>query len=181
MDWTEGVYEIHGFRRHQIVPTVKLMLAHQHPEDREPLQRLLKKLAEKDGQLALLHRVIDTRGRQRQVFSSFNAAPGEHGRVETATGFMVDLTRSMHEETRQTAEDAIHGALGHMAVIEQAKGIIMALLSVSGETAFGILTGQSQHTNTKLHILAANLVNAIEAGNGAAVVQTVRGAQRTPS
>lgn len=42
-----------------------------------------------------------------------------------ARGFMVDLTRSLHEETRQAVLDPIYGALANQAVIKQAKGIMM--------------------------------------------------------
>lgn len=38
------------------------------------------------------------------------------------------------------------------------------------ETAFNILAGQSQRTNTKLHALSASLVKALVAGKVAEVV-----------
>jgi len=170
MSWTEGLYEIHGFKRGQIVPTFTLLLAHLHPDDRAPFQKLLTKVSQKGGQAALLHRVIDNKGRQRQVFSSVEADDKAEAVAAAARGFMVDLTRSMHEETRQAAVDAINGALANKAVIEQAKGIVMTVLSVSPEAAFHILADQSQRTNTKVHALSAGLVAAVGAGKAVEVV-----------
>lgn len=166
MRWSDGLYQIHGFRPGQVVPTLDVLMAHQHADDRGPFKHLLQGLAENGGQIALLHRVIDSRGRQRQVFSSLHATLDDSGRPECATGFVVDLTRSLHEESRQAADEAIQGALAHKAVIEQAKGILRGLLLVSAEEAFDILAAQSQRTNTKLHAVAAAVVQAMDSGDG---------------
>jgi hypothetical protein len=45
-----------------------------------------------------------------------------------------------------------------MAVIEQAKGIVMAQQECRPEEAFEVLRRISQHTNIKLHVLAAQIV-----------------------
>jgi AmiR/NasT family two-component response regulator len=50
--------------------------------------------------------------------------------------------------------------VANKAVIEQAKGIVMALQGVHAESAFQILAARSQHANAKLHIVAEELVNA---------------------
>jgi len=171
MSWTKGLYDIHGFKPGQVVPTFSLLLTHLHPDDRGPFQTLLTKLSASGGQAALLHRVIDSRGRQRQVFSSVQADVMASGIPERATGFMADLTRTMHEETRQATRDAINGALANNAVIEQAKGFVMTVLTVCPERAFGILACQSQRTNTRLPTLAASLIETISAGNAAEVVK----------
>ncbi|WP_285320679.1 PAS and ANTAR domain-containing protein [Pseudarthrobacter sp. lyk4-40-TYG-27] len=164
MIWSDGLYKIHGFHPGQVVPTLDLLMAHQHADDRGPFQQLLRSLADTGRQIALLHRIIDSRGRQRQVFSSLHATLDESGRPEHAAGFMVDLTRTMHEETRQAADEAIQGALAHKAVIEQAKGILRGLFLISAEEAFEILAAQSQHTNTKLHTVAATFIEAMDNG-----------------
>lgn len=171
MTWSEGVYGIHGFRPGQIVPTLEVLMAHQHADDRGPFTHLLKNLADNGGQIALLHRVVDSRGRQRQVFTSLHATNDGRGTAARATGFMVDLTRTIREETRLTAEAAVQGALAHTAAIEQAKGVIRALLGVSADTAFSILAAHSQHTNTKVHVVAATILNAVDEGTAARLLK----------
>jgi hypothetical protein len=46
-------------------------------------------------------------------------------------------------------------------VIEQAKGILMAIYRVSAEQAFGVLRWRSQETNVKLRALAKELIAEI--------------------
>ncbi len=49
-------------------------------------------------------------------------------------------------------------------VIDQAKGILMAVHRISAETAFERLVTESQHTNTKLHEVAARFVRTVTSG-----------------
>ena len=48
----------------------------------------------------------------------------------------------------------------HRASIEQAKGVLMQLLSVDADTAFAILRRYSQDHNVKLRVLAERLAEA---------------------
>jgi hypothetical protein len=164
MEWSEGFFAIHGLVPGEVVPTVDLLLAHKHPEDREPIRQIIADLSRTGGQAAALHRVFDVRRRERQVLASYHAIQGQAGAVERVQCFMVDLTWHLREESRQAVDDALKGAFAHRAVIEQAKGIIMAARGIDAEAAFELLTAQSQHTNTKLHTLAADLAAAAARG-----------------
>lgn len=55
--------------------------------------------------------------------------------------------------------DGLHTALGSRAVIEQAKGILLAELAVSPDEAFRLLNRRSQNTNRKVREIAAGLVH----------------------
>jgi GAF domain-containing protein len=66
--------------------------------------------------------------------------------------------KDAHTVTRQL-ETAIHSR----AVIEQAKGILMAAHRITAEEAFQLLITESQHTNTKLHDVAVRFVRATSA------------------
>lgn len=57
----------------------------------------------------------------------------------------------------KTVED-IETALEHRLVIGQAQGILMERLGLTPERAFAYLNRASQQTNTKLHDVAAELV-----------------------
>lgn len=166
MEWSDGMFGIHGLSHGDVVPTFELFMAHKHPLDREPVRALWVNLLDGGGQGALLHRVIDARGRERRVFSAVQAAAEPSGQVEYVHGFMVDVTQSLRIESQHAASDAIEGVYGHKALIEQAKGIVMALRSVNAPAAFQVLSTRSQHANVKLHIVAEELVNA--AANGKA-------------
>lgn len=167
MEWSEGMYGIHGLKRGEVVPTFELFMAHKHQLDRERIRELWTDLLKGGGQGALLHRVIDVRGRERRVFSAIQAVVEPSGQVEYVRGFMVDVTQSLRIESQHAAEEAIEGAYGHKALIEQAKGIVMALQGVDGPAAFQVLASRSQHANIKLHIVAEELVNAAANGKAA--------------
>src|SRR3954453_21290521 len=66
-------------------------------------------------------------------------------------GDAVELTRQLQE------------ALASRAVIEQAKGVLMAREAVDADRAFGLLRGWSQHRNVKLRDLAREIVESTHA------------------
>lgn len=165
MRWSTGLFSIHGLGQGEVVPTLELLLAHKHPQDREPVRALWSGLLEAGGQGALLHRIIDAHGKERRVFSAIFALADPSGHVQRVRGFMVDVTLSLRIESEHAASQAIEGVYAHKAVIEQAKGIVMTLQGVDPEGAFKVLAVQSQHTNAKLHVVAEELVKAAAAGN----------------
>jgi AmiR/NasT family two-component response regulator len=46
----------------------------------------------------------------------------------------------------------------HRAVIEQAEGVLMAVYSIDAQAAFDLLKWGSQHTRTKLQVVAEQLI-----------------------
>ena len=54
----------------------------------------------------------------------------------------------------------LQGAFGRRALIEQAKGILMARNSINAERAFEMLRGHSQHNGSKLSDVAAAVVES---------------------
>ena len=67
-----------------------------------------------------------------------------------------------------------------MAVIEQAKGIIMAMRRCGPEEAFDLLRQASQRTNVKLHVLAAQMVEQMASSDDDKVTSIALGATRYP-
>jgi response regulator NasT len=61
---------------------------------------------------------------------------------------------------RFTEYHNLQGAFGRRAVIEQAKGILMARNGVNDDTAFGILRDHSQRSGQKLADVAAAIVDS---------------------
>jgi len=167
MVWSEGLFGIHGLRPGEVVPTWELFMAHKHPLDREQVLSVWRDLLEGGGQGALLHRINDVRGRERRVFSAIQASVGEAGKVDEVRGFMVDVTQSLRIQTQDAAADAIERVYAHRDLIEQAKGIVMALKGVDGPEAFRVLAAVSQQTNAKLHAVAEELVRAAVNGTAA--------------
>ncbi len=80
--------------------------------------------------------------------------------------YLVDTTpeelQSAIDVTLQrfTEYHNLQGAFGRRAVIEQAKGILMARHSIDADTAFGMLRDHSQHNGHKLVDVAEAIVDS---------------------
>jgi two-component system, response regulator / RNA-binding antiterminator len=61
---------------------------------------------------------------------------------------------------RFTEYHNLQGAFGRRAVIEQAKGILMARNAIDADAAFDLLRGHSQHNGSKLVDVAAAIVDS---------------------
>jgi AmiR/NasT family two-component response regulator len=61
---------------------------------------------------------------------------------------------------RFTEYQNLQGAFGRRAVIEQAKGILMARNGINADKAFGLLRDHSQHSGQKLADVAAAIVDS---------------------
>jgi GAF domain-containing protein len=76
----------------------------------------------------------------------------------------VVLVNAALIESKTTLAMHLETAMASRATIEQAKGIIMARTGVDAERAFTELVRRSQHTNRKLHTIAAELVAQVRVG-----------------
>ncbi|MGK3649101.1 PAS and ANTAR domain-containing protein [Pseudarthrobacter enclensis] len=166
LTWSDGMYQLHGYRRGDVVPTLELLFSHKHPEDRPRCEEIVAQVARTGGYFCMYHRIIDSRGKTRRVLSSGEGILGPDGKVSVIEGVMVDLTSTLQRETEQTARDAVAGATSTRTVIDQARGILMAQLKVGSDDAFKLLVTASSHRNVKLVAVAAELVqlaNSVDA------------------
>jgi GAF domain-containing protein len=85
--------------------------------------------------------------------------------LDLYTGAATAVLRVYRRYQRaSTTAEQLRGALDSRAVIDQAKGILMALRQITADEAFTLLTEQSQRENLKLRDLATRLVTRASAG-----------------
>jgi ANTAR domain len=82
-----------------------------------------------------------------------------------ATREQILQGRSQREILHESAFARLQAQMGTIAVIEQAKGIIMAQQRCGPEEAFGVLRRTSQRANVKVHVLAARMVEQAACGD----------------
>ena len=104
------------------------------------------------------HRIRTTSGETRRVVVVGDAVTDASGRTVATRGFYVDVTEAFDADLQHEVGDVLQVILDHRAIIEQAKGMLMAIYDVSAEAAFSVLKWRSQELNVKLHDLAARLV-----------------------
>jgi hypothetical protein len=160
-EWSDEVARMHGYQPGTVTPTTELLLSHKHPEDRDHVQDLLDRSLHSKSSFSSRHRFIDVGGNVHDAIVVADRMADETGAVVGTAGYYIDLTAAF-VETRQVAlDEALPDLFEARAVIEQAKGLLMAIYRVSAEQAFGVLRWRSQETNTKLRALAKQLIAEI--------------------
>ncbi|BBX47826.1 PAS and ANTAR domain-containing protein [Mycobacterium cookii] len=157
-EWSDEVARMHGYEPGTVEPTTELLMSHKHPDDRRHVQDQLDQALLSKTSISSRHRFVDTAGKVHDAMVLADRMYDDSGAVVGTSGYYVDLTATF-VETRQVAlDEALPDLFEARAVIEQAKGILMAVYRVSAEQAFGVLRWRSQETNTKLRSLAKQLI-----------------------
>jgi PAS domain S-box-containing protein len=163
-EWSEQVQRMHGYRPGTVTPTTELVLSHKHPDDRDQIAQTIDTIRRTGQPLSSRHRIIDTRGKVRSVVVVGEQLHDEQGRIVGTSGFYIDTTTDEREQQDQmTAQLAV--ITENRAVIEQAKGVLMAAYGISPERAFEILVWRSQETNLKLRELTLKFMAALSASH----------------
>jgi hypothetical protein len=158
-EWSDEVAVMHGYEPGSVEPTTELLLSHKHPEDRDHVQELLDRALHSKSSFSSRHRFIDTAGNVHDAIVVADRMLDDAGAVVGTAGYYVDLTATIDETRQVVLDEALPDLFEARAVIEQAKGVLMAIYRVSAEQAFGVLRWRSQETNTKLRALAKQLID----------------------
>lgn len=162
--WSDGLFQIHGYTRGEVVPTAELVIAHKHPDDRDAARQLIATLSRDGGKGSNFHRIIDSKGKEHRVLTVAEAGRDTTGKVIAIRGLSIDLTRAIAIESGHAATAALVNAYGTRGVIEQAKGILMGYFMIGPDESFDRLSKYSQNTNIKVSTVAEGLVAAARRG-----------------
>ena len=159
--WSDEVYRMHGFEPGEVVPTTAMIMAHKLPEDRERYVGTLTRAARQGGSFASVHRIVDANGEERVLAAIGEAHLAVDGvTVTDISGHFADVTAAVRRLGALEASRQIQEADRHRAVIEQAKGIVVAQTGLAPEKAFELLRKASMQVNTKLSDVAGWVVAA---------------------
>jgi len=156
--WSDTMFRIHGFEPGSVLPTTALVMTHIHPEDREGAWDSRAGVVERHEPFSFLHRIVTAETQTRVVIAAGHLEVEDGARV--ISGHLIDITDVRHEAVELELEHAVVDFVSHRAVIEQAKGVLMQLYSVDGETAWALLRAFSADTNRKVRDIARVLVTA---------------------
>ena len=160
-EWSDELARMHGYEPGTVEPTTELLMAHKHPDDRGHVQDLLDRALLSKSSFSSRHRFLDTAGTVHDAIVVADRMSDETGAVVGTAGYYLDLTATFVENRQSALDEALPDLFEARAIIEQAKGILMAMYRVSPEQAFGVLRWRSQETNTKLRSLAKQLITEI--------------------
>lgn len=158
-EWSGTVARIHGYQPGSVQPTTELLLQHKHPEDRSQVAVVLAGVRRGEP-FSSRHRVIDTGGRTHWVIVVGDRTFDDAGVVTGTAGFYIDVTEVLQSDI----STAVSEVAKSRAIIEQAKGVLMAAYAISADRAFDILVWRSQETNIKVREVAARFMDALAGG-----------------
>jgi hypothetical protein len=150
------------------------VLAHQEPrrlDDATTDQRwpeFSAHLAEADYR-SMLVLPLPARHQPAAAFALFSTTPEQFGETTHDLALLFTLHAGVVFDNAQLYHDSqtlighLHTALDTRAIVSQAQGILMHLYGCPAEQAFALLRSASQTMNTKLRIVAEQLVTAHEA------------------
>jgi hypothetical protein len=162
--WSDAMYELHGFARGDIVPSAELILAHNHPDDRTEARKRLARVLSTGEPLCCRHRIVTANGDARTVLLVADGSFDSVGHLAEVRGYLLDLTSSWQHYAETMAHEAVERSAEARGVIEQAKGILIAAHGIDADAAFALLRWHSQHSNTRLRVLADGLVQRFSDG-----------------
>jgi PAS domain S-box-containing protein len=167
-EWSEQVQQIHGYEPGTVTPTTELVLSHKHPDDRGQVAARIEDILSTHKAFSTRHRIIDTGGAEHYVVVVADQLCDEGGEVIGTHGFYIDVT-SLSEEIREDVRTAeMTEFTQNRAAIERAKGMLMLIYGLDEDAAFDLLRWLSQESNTKLRLLAHQIVKDFrQAGHSA--------------
>jgi hypothetical protein len=160
-EWSDEVARMHGYAPGSVTPSTELMLSHKHPDDRAHVQELLDHALHSKGSFSSRHRFIDTAGGVHDAIVVADRMCDESGAVVGTAGYYIDLTKEFDDTRQEVLDEALPDLFEVRAVIEQVKGVLMAIYRINADQAFGLLRWRSQQTNTKVRSLAQQLITEL--------------------
>ena len=153
-EWSPQVERMHGDHPGTVHPTTDVVLSHKHPDDYGQVAATLDEIRRTAGAFSTRHRIVDTRGEVHHVVVIGDQLYDDADEVVGTHGFYVDVTPSVNKRVNEAVAEIAEARSG----IDQAKGMLMVIYRISAESAFELLKWRSQETNTKLRVLAEQIV-----------------------
>jgi PAS domain S-box-containing protein len=155
-EWSPQVEQMHGYSPGTVTPTTETVLAHKHPDDYRQVADTLALIRQTRQAFSSRHRIKDVEGKVHHVVVVGDQLHDRDDNVIGTHGFYIDVTPA--ERARQ---DQITAAViritADRAIIEQVKGMLMAIYEIDEDTAFELLKWRSQETQVKLRRLAEQI------------------------
>ena len=107
------------------------------------------------------YRIVDNAGNLHWIVIVADPMTDESGVALGAAGYFIDVTQAVQVGVTAAVSDIATSR----AVIEQAKGVLIAAYGVSADDAFTLLVQRSQDANIKVKDIAAQLVDALSEGS----------------
>lgn len=152
--WSAEAAALHGYGLGEVVPTLELLAAHQHPDDR----RAFRAGVASGSAFCLRQRLTDARGNARTVVVVADRNAG------ALDGFFVDLTGALIAQHRALVDDALPVHAGVRGPIEQATGMLVVVYGIGPGRADALLARRAAERGLPVSRFAELLCAAVAEG-----------------
>jgi hypothetical protein len=165
--WSPELFALHGIPAGSVQPTVGLLLSHIHTADRPAVREALSTAGTAGVAVTREYRALRMDGQQRTALLVCEPETDPTGAVTALNGLVVDVSESnlvapADEQVHrlETEVEQLRSAMASRASIEQAKGILMLLMSCGDQVAFDLLAHISSHTHRKVRDVAVSIIES---------------------
>lgn len=169
--WSDEIYTMHGWQRHEVEPSLDALRSRKHPDDRARVLRVAGDALRTGRPFACAHRIVDKNGRSHSVVVTGQGYRGGPGESPEVAGYVVDVTPFQREVLNRRSTGVVNQAFISQAVIEQAKGVIMAAHMVDEAGAERVLRDVARAVEVPLRSAADQMMAALRAEEGTPVTQ----------
>jgi len=162
--WSEEMFTLHALAPGDVVPSRDVLLRHVRPDDRAAVDEALVRGERELQPFVVPYVLVDVTGHERAV-TLCGAGDARDGSV-VVSGFVVEATPVERARVAHEVTSGLEQAIASHATIDQAKGALMLVYGIDGDTAFELLRWCSQQRNVRLATLASRLLGAVEDTGG---------------
>lgn len=164
--WSDEVYVVHGLEPGSVEPSADLMTARKHPDDRARVLREMRRTLRTGRPFSCMHRIVDSRGRTRTVvLTGQGRRDGARGELLEIAGYLVDLTAVHRTHVERDTARSLDTALEGRAHIDQARGVLRALLALDEDAASDRLVGFASRAEVTVRDVAEKLLGWVADGD----------------
>lgn len=137
--WSDEMFRLLGYDPDAVTPTAKLLRGHVHSDDQAGLDSALEHGRTTGLPFSCYIRVVGTPDEERSLVLVGDGRTGDDGDVVVLRGFAVDVTKSVRQEARRTADSDIERARVSQEDIDLARGVLMGLYGIDADVAMRVL------------------------------------------
>jgi hypothetical protein len=164
--WSDETFRLHGYEPGDIEPSIDLVLARTHPDDRSRLSRTAAVALHAGRPFASAHRIVDPHGRSRSVVVTGQGRHDDAGVVAQVVGYVLDVSPVTREALDREAQRAVGRALVTAAAVEQAKGAVIVTRGLAEADAADLLGEVAARAGVPVQVAASQVVAALTRGTG---------------
>ena len=161
--WSDEVYTMHGWKRHEVEPGLDALRSRKHPDDRARVLRAAGAALRAGRPFACAHRIVDKKGRTRSVVVIGQGQREVPGGPPVVAGYVLDVSPVQKEALDRRSTGLVNRAFVSQAVIEQAKGVIVTVRGVDEGTAEQTLSDVASEIGVPLRSAADQVMSSLRA------------------